>query len=56
MRTQDLSALFQRVFNLARRKQGRSRRISPVVLVLGMQQPELVVVDDGSVEGAYWQL
>jgi hypothetical protein len=56
MRTQDLSALFQRVFDLARRKQSRGRRICPVVLVVGMQQSELVVVYDGSVEGAYWQL
>lgn len=56
MRTQDFAALLQCILDFAGCEKCRSCRVCPVVLVICVQQPELVVIDDGRVEGANRQL
>jgi hypothetical protein len=52
MCAKNFPALLERVLDLACREQGCSTGICPIVLVVGMQEPELVVVHGGRVESA----
>jgi hypothetical protein len=51
-----LSALLQRIFDLACREQRGSCSICPIVLMVCVAEPELVIVDDCRIEGADWEL